>query len=149
MMEVVGDRLDTFQRVLGMTIASLPFWLLLSVYGAMTDGEPRGGQVLQTLLVALSSGVIATVMFFYATDLAKHNVAQLAAVEATQAGEVVFTILGEVVVLGGLFPQGWSLLGMVLVVVGMILHSLVSQVGSFLDFIEGKGRKSKLNRESN
>ncbi|MGZ4031226.1 MAG: DMT family transporter [Tumebacillaceae bacterium] len=149
MMEVVGDRLDTFQRVLGMTIASLPFWLLLSVYGAMTDGAPRGGQVLQTLLVALSSGVIATVLFFYATDLAKHNVAQLAAVEATQAGEVVFTILGEVVVLGGLFPQGWSLLGMVLVVVGMILHSLVSQVGSFLDFIEGKGRKSKLNRESN
>lgn len=130
MMEVVGGRLDTFQRVLGMTLASLPFWLLLSLYGAGTAGAPSGGQVLQTLLVALSSGVIATVLFFYATDLAKHSVAALAAVEATQAGEVVFTIFGEVVVLGGVFPSGWSLLGMVLVVVGMVLHSLVSQMGA-------------------
>jgi drug/metabolite transporter (DMT)-like permease len=127
MMEVVGGRLDTFQRVLGMTLASLPFWLLMSLYGAFTAGAPSGGQVLQTLLVALSSGVIATVLFFYATDLAKHSVTQLAAVEATQAGEVVFTILGEMLVLGGVFPSGWSLIGMVLVVVGMVLHSLVSQ----------------------
>ncbi|MED2454745.1 multidrug resistance efflux transporter family protein, partial [Bacillus thuringiensis] len=28
MMEVCGDRLDAYQRVLGMTLASLPFWFL-------------------------------------------------------------------------------------------------------------------------
>jgi hypothetical protein len=33
MMALVGDQLDTFQRVLGMTIASLPFWLIVAAYG--------------------------------------------------------------------------------------------------------------------
>ncbi|MBJ8193123.1 multidrug resistance efflux transporter family protein, partial [Bacillus cereus] len=33
MMEVCAGRLDAYQRVLGMTLASLPFWLLLSLYG--------------------------------------------------------------------------------------------------------------------
>lgn len=33
MLEEYGGRLDTFQRVLGMTLASLPFWLIVAAYG--------------------------------------------------------------------------------------------------------------------
>ena len=55
-------------------------------------------------MLALCSGVIATMTFFFATDLAKDNLALLGAVEATQAGTMVFTVLGEIVFLNGSFP---------------------------------------------
>src|SRR5699024_8887035 len=40
MMDLTGGRLDAYQRVLGMTLASMPFWLLLSAYGVATVGLP-------------------------------------------------------------------------------------------------------------
>ena len=40
MMEVCAGRLDSYQRVLGMTLASLPFWFLLSLFGLLTTGMP-------------------------------------------------------------------------------------------------------------
>ena len=71
MMDVCEGRLDAYQRVLGMTLASLPFWFLLSLYGFYTIGLPSKGQSFQSLLVALFSGVVATVLFFKATDLVR------------------------------------------------------------------------------
>ena len=47
MMELVGGRLDTFQRVLGMAIGSLPITILLSIYGFSTTGIPTSSQMLQ------------------------------------------------------------------------------------------------------
>jgi Na+/melibiose symporter-like transporter len=90
MMDVCEGRLDAYQRVLRMTLASLSLWLLLSLYGLFTAGLPSGGQSLQSLLVALCSGVIATVLFFMATDMVRGNMQKLAAVEATQSIEVLF-----------------------------------------------------------
>lgn len=129
MMEVCGERLDAYQRVLGMTLASLPFWLLLSVYGMVTVGMPSTGQTIQSLLVALLSGVVATVLFFQATDLVKGNMQKLAAVEATQSFEVLFAVLGELLLLSAPYPSRLSWMGMLLVFVGMILHSYVSHRG--------------------
>ena len=80
MMELVGGRLDTFQRVLGMAIGSLPITILLGIFGFST-GIPTSSQMLQGFLLALCSGVIATMTFFFATDLAKDNLALLGAVE--------------------------------------------------------------------
>ena len=57
------------------------------------------------MIVALFSGVIATVLFFNATDRTNGDFHQLAAVEATQSGEIVFAILGEVYILNGYYPQ--------------------------------------------
>ncbi|MBP2242512.1 hypothetical protein J2Z40_003088 [Cytobacillus eiseniae] len=127
MMEVCGNRLDAYQRVLGMTLASLPFWFLLSIYGAATVGPPSGGQLYQSLLVALTSGVIATVLFFKATDLVKGNMQKLAAVEATQSFEVLFAVSGEILLLSAPLPSYLSWVGMLFVVLGMVLHSYVSQ----------------------
>lgn len=127
MMGVVAGKLDAYQRVLGMTLASLPFWLLLALYGLATEGLPSGAQTGQSLLVALCSGVLATVIFFSATDLVRSDPAKLAAVEATQAGEVVFTVIGEILWLSAMMPTVLSFVGMVVVMVGMILHSYVSQ----------------------
>lgn len=130
MMQVVNGELNTFQRILGMTIASMPFWILLSVYGITTTDAPSSGQVLQTLIVAISSGVIATVLFFYATELVNHDNHKLAAVEATQSGEVVFALFGELLLLNAPLPSAISFAGMAVVVVGMILHSAVPSLGN-------------------
>ena len=126
MMDICGGRLDAYQRVLGMTLASLPLWLLLSFYGMMTVGYPTASQTLQTLVVAISSGVIATVLFFKATDLVRGNMQKLGAVEATQSMEVLFALAGEILFLSILFPSGLSLIGILLVMLGMILHSYIS-----------------------
>ena len=127
MMEVCKDNVDTFQRVLNMTIASLPFWLLLSVWALVSHGPPGSGQVWQSLLVALFSGVMATLLFFAATNLVKQDPARLASVEATQAGEIVFALLGEIVLLSAPLPSLISLAGIGLVITGMVLHSLRSR----------------------
>ena len=127
MMELVGGRLDTFQRVLGMAIGSLPITILLGIYGFSTTGIPTSSQMLQGFLLALCSGVIATMTFFFATDLAKDNLALLGAVEATQAGTMVFTVLGEIVFLNGSFPGGLSLLGMIIIMLGMVANSILNR----------------------
>lgn len=126
MMALCGPTLDTFQRVLGMTLASLPFWLIMASYGLFSSGWPSRAQLLQSLIVALCSGIIATVLFFKATDLASGDLRHLAAVEATQSGEVVFALAGEIVLLHSGLPSAGAFAGMALVVVGMILHSFVA-----------------------
>ncbi|MDQ7092414.1 multidrug resistance efflux transporter family protein [Desulfosporosinus sp. PR] len=126
MMEVCGGEFDTYQRVLGMTLASLPFWFVLGIYGLVRVGLPSCQQVNQSLIVALSSGVIATVLFFTATDLTKGDLHKLAAVESTQSGEIIFSLLGEIFVLNGKSPTPLSFAGIGLVILGMILHSFSS-----------------------
>ena len=107
-----------------MTLCSMPFWLLCSICALLTHGLPSTGQVVQSLSVALFSGVIATLLFFEATNLVRHNPKQLAVIEATQAGEVLFTLLGGIVFLQDSLPTPAGFLGIGIVVLGMILNSL-------------------------
>lgn len=126
MMELCSARLDAYQRTLGMTIASLPLWFILSLYQLFRHGLPSGAQSLQCAIVAVFSGVIATVVFFTATDMARNNVNHLAAVEATQSGEVVFTLFGELLFIPNTKTSIFGFTGLGLVVIGMILHSFMS-----------------------
>lgn len=123
MMEVCGGKLDAFQRVLGMTLVTLPWWLLLSVYGVFAVGPPSQSQVIQVFLVALLVSLIATVLFFAATDLVKGDMQKLAGVEATQSCEILFATFMEVVFLSGAYPSPVSLCGIVLILVGMVIYS--------------------------
>ncbi|WP_025685557.1 DMT family transporter [Paenibacillus maysiensis] len=126
MMEVCAGRLDAYQRVLGMTLASLPFWLFLSLYGVFSVGMPSQEQTLQSALVAVFSGVIATVLFFKATDQVRGNMQKLATVEATQSLEVLFALMGELIFLSIQIPSLLSWIGMFIVILGMVLHSYVT-----------------------
>ncbi|ANI28813.1 membrane protein [Yersinia entomophaga] len=129
MMAICQGEVNTLQRVLNMTLASLPFWILLSAVGVYQVGWPSQGQVEQSLLVALFSGVIATLLFFAATNLVKQDYSRLAAVEATQSGEVLFALLGEMVWLAAPLPTSLSLAGIGLVIIGMIIHSVAPFIG--------------------
>ncbi|MGN7296459.1 DMT family transporter [Ferdinandcohnia sp. SAFN-114] len=126
MMEHCKNNFDTFQRVLGMTLASTPFWLVIAGIGGATVGLPSKDQVFQSFIVGISSGIIATVLFFFATELVKHDQSKLAAVEATQATQIIFVIFGEVLLLSAPMPTMYSFVGLLMIAGGMVLHSLFS-----------------------
>ncbi|HEX8820171.1 MAG TPA: multidrug resistance efflux transporter family protein [Archangium sp.] len=125
-LERQGVVLDASTRVLGMTLGSLPLWLCVAAYGYSQAGWPSGSQVLQSGGVAVSAGVIATTLFFRATHMTANNPNGLAAVEATQSTELLFALLLGVLFLGEPWPSVFSLVGAVLIVVGMVLYSRIS-----------------------
>ncbi len=124
MMELLNGRLDTFQRILGMTIATLPVWFCIVLYALFTIGPPSLNQLVQSFIVAVSSGVIATTLFFMATDLSRDNQGKLAAVEATQSMELIFAMSGEMLLIGIVLPGPISIIGIMMIMIGMTLHSL-------------------------
>ncbi|MGA9289797.1 MAG: multidrug resistance efflux transporter family protein [Anaerobacillus sp.] len=124
MMALCEGRLDTFQRVLGMTLASLPFWLILCAFAVRDVGFPSQDQVIQSLIVAICSGVIATTLFFIATDRVRLQPGNLAAVEATQSTQVLFVVGGEGLLLSSPFPESIAWVGIALIVFGIVLHSV-------------------------
>ncbi|MDT2286099.1 multidrug resistance efflux transporter family protein [Paenibacillus larvae] len=91
-----------------------------------TTGAPSKDQTVQSILVAVCSGVIATVLFFKATDMVRGDMQKLATVEATQSMEVLFTVLGELVLLSSPLPSVLSWCGMFIIMLGMVSHSYVS-----------------------
>ena len=124
MMNLCEGRLDAYQRTLGMTIASMPLWASLSTYRIVIAGLPSPQQSIQAMIVAIASGVVATTLFFTATDWVRNDMHRLAAVEATQAGEVVFALIGGLLIIPGTSVSVIDLAGLALVVVGMVSHSL-------------------------
>lgn len=125
-MELCENRLNTMQRVLAMTVCSLPLWLVMAVAGTVRSGFPPAGQLARGLAVAVFSGVAATVVFFHATALVRTQPSRLALVESTQCGEVIFSLLGGVLLLGDAWPgaAGWA--GLVLIIGGMVINSLLA-----------------------
>jgi hypothetical protein len=116
-------RVDTFVRLTGMTLGSIPAWLLVSLYGWARVGPPPVGQVMQAGIVALSSGVIATWLFFAATDMVRRDPVALAGVEAAQAGEVVFALVLEILILGAAMPGPLGLVGLAVIIAGMVAYA--------------------------
>ena len=116
---------DPFCRVLLLTLGSLPLWAVL--IGVTTPPPPAMGQILNTALVAIFSGIAATSLFLYARSKAK-TAAELAAADCTQSMEVIFSLAGEALFLGGVLPgvQGW--MGIALTMLGLGLYLRVQNV---------------------
>jgi len=125
-MSFCSNELSTIQRVYGMTLCSMPFWIISGIVAFTVSGPPESGQCIQSLGVALFSGVIATILFFKATDMAKGNAMLLAIAEATQCGEVIFTLILGIVFLNDAIPSPLSFVGISLIVIGMVLTSLLN-----------------------
>jgi len=125
-LERTGTRLGPVQRVFGMTLASWPLWLVFATATWATIGPPTPHEALLAGGVALSSGVIATVLFFHATELVGRQPTALAAVEAMQAAELLFATAIGVSFLHEALPGAVSGLGAVAIVVGIVLFAWVS-----------------------
>jgi len=110
---------NAFHRIILLTIGSVPFWLLLIL--ATAPPPPSPGQWLNTALVALFSGVIATGIFLHARHLAD-SAFELSAIDATQSCEVLFSLLGEIMFLHAALPGGFGLSGMLLTLAGLTVY---------------------------
>jgi drug/metabolite transporter (DMT)-like permease len=117
---------NPFHKVFLMTLGSIPFWVLL--IALVRPGLPSGGQIINTFLVAVFSGVIATSLFLAARNKSSRP-SELAAVDATQSSEVIFALIGEIIILNSPFPDVISLAGMVLVFFGLALFIRFQETG--------------------
>ena len=117
---------STFNKVFLLSLGSMPFWFLLIVL--LQPRLPEASQVFNTALVALLSGVVATTLFLLARTRAKTS-SELAAVDATQASEVIFALLAEVLFLGTVLPNVQASLGIGLVFLGLGLFIAFQEKG--------------------
>ena len=109
---------NPFHKVLLLSWGCVPFWLIL--VAIIRPQLPSSDQVVNTALVALFSGVIATSLFLMARNKARKP-SELAAVDATQASEVIFALIGEMVILNAPLPNSLAIAGIGLVFFGLAL----------------------------
>lgn len=107
---------SAMNKVWLLTTGSLPFWLVLGL--VVAPESPSSSQVINTFLVALLAGVIATSIFLFARSQASTG-GQVAAIDATQASEMIFAIFGGMILLGSPAPSVLSLLGIGMVIFGL------------------------------
>ncbi|MDW2981430.1 MAG: multidrug resistance efflux transporter family protein [Rhodanobacter sp.] len=129
-LEHCGTRINAVQRVFGMTLCSWPLWLAFAVVAWFTVGPPSLREALLAGGVALSSGTIATILFFRATDMVRREPTALAAVEAMQAAELLFATVLGVLFLGEAWPRGYAALGALAIIVGIALFGWFSGRGA-------------------
>lgn len=109
---------NPFNKVLLLSLGSLPFWGFLVLITA--PPLPSNGQLFNTALVALFSGIFATSLFLFARSKSK-RASELAAVDATQSSEVIFAMTGEVLFLNSVMPSPIALAGILMVFSGLAL----------------------------
>lgn len=115
---------NPLHKVWLMSIGSLPMWLVLTFL--IQPPSPSFSQVSIAFLTALFAGVIGTSVFLYARSLAK-NPQDLAGVDATQASEIIFALLGGMLLLNNPLPTPLSGIGIVLVITGLVLFAKYSK----------------------
>jgi len=126
MMVLCSGRLNTMQRIYGMIVCSLPVWITTAIAAFILSGPPSVSQMVQSAMVAIFCAFLGTIFFFRATNLVRDDMRKLAIVEATQSGEVVFTLIFGVLLLGDAPPSIRGIAGLVIIVGGMIVNSLIS-----------------------
>ncbi len=115
--DISGDLLkNPFNKVLLMALGSVPVWLVLIV--VCSPPPPSSGQLLNTALVAIFSGVLATSLFLHARNRST-KASELAAVDATQSSEVIFAMIGEILILHAPLPEWIAVGGMFMVIAGL------------------------------
>lgn len=111
---------NPLHKVWLMSLGSLPMWLILGFL--VQPPAPSVSQMTISFLVALMAGVLGTTTFLHARSLAKQP-QQLAAVDATQGSEIIFALLGGMLLLHTPMPSGLSFVGIALVIIGLGLFA--------------------------
>ncbi|WP_366919690.1 multidrug resistance efflux transporter family protein [Brevibacillus laterosporus] len=127
MMQICGERVDTYQRVLGMTICSMPFWMLLSVTALGVDGTPSQSQVFSNLSRCYFLRNMCNCVIFQSYGNGERQHASPSGCRSnTIDGNLICYSQGEVVWLSASLPTPVASAGLMLIMLGMVLHSLVS-----------------------
>jgi drug/metabolite transporter (DMT)-like permease len=112
---------DPITCVFLMTLGALPVFLGLIL--VTMPPPPSAHQLINTAIIAVFAGCLATSLFLYARNLS-NDPYRIAAVDATQAGEVGFALLGEMAVLGTPYLGVLSWLGLGAVMSGLLGFTL-------------------------
>lgn len=123
LMEKHQLRPDAVVRLTALIIGSLPAWVALCAWGYFRAGWPPPEQWTGSWIVAVC-GVIATPMFYAAAQLVSRDPEALAAVEATQAAEILFTLLFEAVLIGIRPPDAFGIVGLAVIIGGILMHAV-------------------------
>lgn len=115
-----NHNLNGLEKVYGILLCSYPTFIATGLISWWLNGAPTSGDYLNTFLVALSSGVIATVLFFHATSMVAADMHALAVVETTQAMEVIFSLGLSILFLHHTLPSNLQLLGLIIMIGGII-----------------------------
>lgn len=107
-------------RVFLMSIGTLPIFLLAVL--AFAPKMPTSDQYFGTMAIAVSSGVVGMSLFLWARQDAKTPL-QTSAVDAMQSGQIIFSILGESIFFSGRWPDGWEIVGLLIVVLTIVLFT--------------------------
>ena len=122
LIESGGLHSESILRLSLMILGSLPLCGLLCLWGYIEAGPPPTDQLGNVAIVA-AAGLVATPLFYVATDRVNRDAASLAAVEATQASEIVFTLILEAWLIGITPPDPLGILGLILITGGILLHA--------------------------
>lgn len=117
---------NPFNKVMLLSLGSVPFWLVL--LAVVRPPPPSTGQIINTALVAIFSGILATSLFLLARNKATKPV-ELAAIDATQSSEVIFALIGEIIFLHVPLPDLTACAGMVLVFLGLFFFIRFQETG--------------------
>jgi drug/metabolite transporter (DMT)-like permease len=121
-LEYKGIQLNALQRVLGMSLGCLPLLIILAIIGFTKAGAPPLAQCESSFLSAVFSGFLGGVGFYQATQIVSKNTVALAAIEATQVFEILFTLIGEMVLQGTQFPGFYAQIGFFVILLGISIH---------------------------
>ncbi len=105
-------------------LGSMPFWIGLVLIAQPPPPSPA--QLWNILVVAIAAGVIGSTIFLYARQ-ATADAYTIAAVDASQSTEVLFTLLGEILLLGEPLPGPIGLAGVAMVICGLVGFALKSK----------------------
>jgi drug/metabolite transporter (DMT)-like permease len=119
-----GTLRDPAAAVLLMTAGALPVFAATLL--VTRPPAPGTGQLVSTFLVAILAGCCATTLFLRARN-STTDAYRIAAVDATQAGEVGFALLGEILILNAPLPDLPTWTGLTAVTAGLVGFVLSSR----------------------
>ena len=87
----------------------------------VTVGPPSISQLIQSFIVGSQFGRHRDNTIFHGDRLSRNDQGKLAAVEATQSTQLIFVMLGEMIILGIALPGPLSLVGIAVIIIGMAI----------------------------
>lgn len=109
---------NPFAKILLLVFGSSPLWIVL--FFSFDVGYPTYSQSINVALVALFSGILATSLFLHIRSYA-NTAAKIMIVDSTICGEVIFTLICEILFLNGEIPNFWGFTGLFITLLSLVL----------------------------
>ena len=120
--ETKSDKIEVlnnaFSKVFLLTLGSFPLWIVL-FFVLGIDFLPSSGQISNVIMISFLSGVVGGSLFLYARSKANTS-KKIMMVDACQSGEVIFTLIGEIIFLNLAIPGILAFAGVVITIIGLI-----------------------------